>query len=382
MTNNSLAILVLALLTVLALIPLTSALGVSPAQTTLSTTQETFTIHLLNDENRTVDVAIRVSEELEEALALSTDSLTLAATSREELTVTVTNPQALTPGAHTGAIIVEEQPTTARGAEMVDALPAIRHRVTLTAPQDGKHLDARIRLSTTAANKPITVSVALKNTGDQAIQDVQAAIRINPPGEDLTTISKPLPVGATDSLRTTWTPETPGLYELEATVTYDEHTTTATRTVEVGELDLHVGQPVIHDFVFGEVARIDIPVTSAWNQELRSVNAQLRVYDSENRVVDEFMSLNTALEPLGQGTITAFWDTEGLAPGRYSFRATINFPPGQRTVEFSSDGVRTEEPGLLTSPWLAPVLSLLVALLALLGYVHITYINKRRGKEE
>ena len=84
------------------------------------------------------------------------------------------------------------------------------------------------------------------------------------------------------------------------------------------------------------------------------------------------------MPPLGDATVTAYWNTAGVSPGNYDVTLVLSFPPNQKTVRFSVSaglqGAQVNEPGRHTARWV----SLGVAAFAVLAYLLITFIKRRR----
>lgn len=374
------------LLLILLALPVVTSLGVTPASTELLGEEASIIIHAVNDAQRTLHATVRAEGNASEFINLDVQEVQLSPTTlRAPITFSITLPADAQPGTYTGAIVIEEQQTDTVRAGVVQALPAIRHRVTITVPETGKHLRTRLLLSTTAANTPIHVTLAAENIGTQDINELTSTIEVRDANraliEELNTQTTNLPRAEKKNLVATWTPPNPGPYELTATTRYDEQEQTTQLEVNVGELDLRVGTPRINDFSFGEVAQITIPVTSTWNDELRGVYTQIRIYDEENRRVDTTTSPSVNLAALGSAELTAFWETQDVEPGAYRAEATLRFAGKQRIVDFWITDPREEHPSTNYRRY-APWISLLIALLALAAYLRITYINKRRAQEE
>lgn len=373
---------ILALLALLIIVPTTTALGISPAtHQVINPQDEQLTLTIINDESTTLTLDLSVEQE-QGFLELQRQEVTLEPGEQEQIRIRATTPNNALPGTYQTAITIEARAQESAQSGVVTALPAIKHRIQIDVPAQGAHIRTALLLSTTAANTPVTVTIAATNIGTQNIQEIQSTIEIRGPQgelqETLQTQARPVAVKQTRNLQATWNPQTPGAYLITAYTTYDGQEQIVEREVEIGQLDLEVARPNIQNFSFGEVTRIDIPVTSTWNEELRGVSAQLRVYNETGTQVQSFESLTIRIPPRATRNITAFWDTQGLTDGRYEIEAVINFPPKQRTVRFWS-APETQEPGLLSGApnWLAYAISLLLALIALIAYLRITYINQQ-----
>lgn len=374
------------ILLVILTLPLVTSLGVTPASTDVLDEEAQITIHAVNDAQRTLEATVRVEGNASEFINLDVQQVQLSPTRlRAPIAFTINTPADAQPGTYTGSIVIEEQQTNNPRGGVVEALPAVRHRVTITIPQTGKHLRTRLLLSTTAANSPIHVTLAAENIGTQNINELQSTIEVRDASgallEELDTQTTSLRRAEKKNLVATWTPPNPGPYQLTATTRFDEQEQTTQLDVDVGELDLHVGEPAISDFSFGEVAQITLPVTSTWNDELRGVYVRVRVYDEEDRRVDTITSPSTDLAALGSAELSAFWETQEVEEGAYRAEATLHFGGRQRTVDFWITDAREEQPSTNYRRY-APWISILLALLALIAYLRITYINKQRSQKD
>lgn len=373
-----------ALILLVLLAPLCTAFGVSPASTELlDPASDEFSINIINSEQQALTATLRTEGSAAQFLTLGQERVELdASEQRTSVPVQVDVPSEALPGIYTGAVVVEQRREQVPGENVVTAVPAVKHRVEIIVPNDGTFVRTKIRTSSLAQNTTVDVTLAVQNIGTQPVESLQGRVDVfGGDGELIETLRTPdasLPVGEKRNLVAQWRPPSAGRYKLRATTTFDGRSQTTEQEVRVGSLDLRLGEPQLSSFSIGEVARIDIPVTSTWNEPLRNVNARVRVTDEQGTVVADFPSLSTDVPALGDATVTAYWNTAGLVPGNYDIEAALNFGGQQKVLEFGVgvgvSGAQVSHPGQHTARWV----SLGIAALALIGYLLITFIKRRR----
>lgn len=373
------------ILALLLLSGLAGAFTVSPASKDyIMPATDSYELTVSNDGSEAIDVRVRVDREARPFVRVEASEWRIAPQSSVRIPVEVAEYEQVLPGTYEGGIIIEQLPAQGTPSNTVQAIPAVKHRVRVTAPGQGTFLRASLLTSQPSEDEPVIATVVVENIGTEAIRDVQARIEIrspaNEPIETLTSRSKSLEVGQTRDFTFRWKPEHSGIYTLTAVITYDGRTTSVSETIEVGILNLALGELALGDFRLGQIARVDLPVTSEWNARLRNVYADYRVLDEEGTQIDAFTGLSEDIPARGQATLTGFWNTAGLSPGIYTLEARVHYADktAETSREFSvglDEAVATQETG---SGALIAVLFMAGAVLVVLWYVW----SRRREREE
>lgn len=360
----------------LLLIPFSAAIGISPAQTELlAGQQQEIVFDVINDNQELLQARIFV-EELQEFVSIDTQTVQLTSQQRQEIRAQIQIPQQTPPGTYTGSIVVEEQLQGSVQENTVQGLPAVKHTVQIIVPADGKHIGARILLSTSATDIPIRVTVPVRNIGTQDITAVSAQVTITSPQQQtqtLQTSTQELRVGQTKNLETTWRPQTAGPYQLQADITYDNQQIQLQQEVDIGDMVLEVDRPIISDFVFGDIAQITLPVTNQWGDTLRGVNAQIEIRNQQGQLVDTLQSPSVTIPALAQANITVFWETQQQPAGIYQAQAIISYPPKSVVTSFEV-GYEQQETNTV-------VYILATAILIIFIYI-IWFLNTKRREHE
>ena len=321
--NKTLFILMLILL------PTVTAISISPAtQDIVLHDNLTYTLTVTNEETIPINITITAQGEL---LLPLHETLMLEPGQQEQLIVQLQRRQETQPGILTQAILIEQEATH---TGMVVATPALRHRITVTVPAQGKHIKHATTTSALSSQLPAVITTRVTHTGTQDIEQVRVTHAIYDPQErEITqqqTAIRPLNIGDTQAFTNQWTPPTPGRYSLKTTVSYDGQTQAENLILEVGTLRINPEQPVISDV--GKQLLIQIPVTSEWNEPLRT-HAEITL--SKNGVAaGRTITPTETLSPQGKTVLASYIPKEELSYGTYQLTAKIYYANTHITITF------------------------------------------------
>ncbi len=372
------------LLVLLFAVPAVTAFGISPATySMLGTGTSNYTLRILNPQHESMQLQIIGVGQAAQFLHPSKKYVNLASSITEiDVPVSLVVPASQLPGEYSGALIVEQLPSSVQGKGFVSAVAAVQQRVNVRVPADGKFVDAHILTSVGSTQGTQVVTVAVQNIGTENISHLTSHTDIRDPSNQLvasmSTKQVSLAVGADKSLSGQWHPRLPGTYTVTATVTYDNRSYTTNRTIQVGTLDVRVGTPVFGNFSLGSPVRIDTPLTSEWNQRLSSVTGTI-VMDGPGGYHTSFPTLSTDLPPDGDGTLIGYWNGAGAPAGQYNMTLQVHFADQTRNetyrVGVGVDWIRIEQGGQAS---FATILLALAALLVLVAaYFAQRYIRRR-----
>lgn len=351
--------------------------GLSPASTSATTPQaETFELRVLNQQDIDATLTVRVEDDYGIVTLPESHVQLQQGVSEVRMPFTLYTPQDLLPGTYTAAIVVEQQPPQGT-TETVAATHGVRHRITISVPQEGTFLDASIVASAGATGAPQTVGVRARNVGTLDIPDAHVMIRVRGPAGDVlhehTSEQQLIVSGEQHRFDTQWTPPSSGEYVVEATVRYADQTQELSSDVSIGTLSLTLGELSTGPYQYGEVLRLDLPIHSEWNRHLRNVYATIRVeYNGEE--VDSFTTPRTTALPQDTTTLQGFWNTQGAAMGTHTIIATAHYGAQRTTRSYTltlgADG--------LSVPRDVPGLSWQLSLSLLIAAITLAFIIFRR----
>jgi hypothetical protein len=81
----------------------------------------------------------------------------------------------------------------------------------------------------------------------------------------------------------------------------------------------------VKKFTLGDVAKFDITLLNSWNTEIKDVYVEMTVEDSSGKKMTEFKTAAIAVQAQKEGTLEAYWYTEGVMPGIYKVRLLIHY---------------------------------------------------------
>lgn len=319
------------------------AIGITPGRTTMDFEpglQKDVSFAVINNEKKDMKVLLYVKEgDLADIITLYN---TLVDFSDDEesksFRYTVKLPQAIEkPGKHTIEIVAKELPKNVEGAApQVGATTAVITQLIIKVPYQGKYAEIELMIPTVNAGDPVTFFVKANNLGDQDILRAKARIEILGPTNEvikvLETAEKPIGAKKREELLATWEGEiNPGAYHAVATLDYDGKLARAEQNFAVGNMFIDVYSIEVSNFQLGGIAKFNIKVKSKWNQRIENVYGQMVIEDEDKKPIADFKTASIEVEPLGEGVLQGFWDTEGVKIGTYDARVVLHY--GDKTTE-------------------------------------------------
>ena len=105
---------------------------------------------------------------------------------------------------------------------------------------------------------------------------------------------------------------------------YDEKTARAEKVFTVGKATIEILGIDTKNFQLGGIAKMDVKLRSNWN-EMLTIFAELFIKNLDMDVIANVKTPTADLEPGKDMTLTAYWDTEGVAEGKYYITLRVNF---------------------------------------------------------
>lgn len=321
------------------------ALGISPGRTTINYEpglEKEIEITIINNEHKHMNVSIysTMQDNLSGTIALFSDSVSFQP-SEEKKTVkySIRLPDGgvhLEPGLHTGEIVALEVPAFAEGNTFVGATLAVVSQLQIYVPCPGKCIDVDMEVLDAEKNATATFIVPVINRGKVGIGTARAVIEINTFDYEkkatIETDARAVGVGERVELSAKWTVDlNPGSYLARITVLYDGESKSFEKQFTVGTKLLNIDTIFVNNFRLGEIAKLEILVDNSWNQELKSVFANLLVYNTQDQIMADIKSAQETVPALSKKTLVAYWDTVGVEEGEYDGKLMVVY--GKTSVD-------------------------------------------------
>jgi len=327
---------ILMLSLIILMIPKISALGITPGRTTLDyepglETEISFSV--LNNEHKNMQVLLMVQGELNGSITLH-DSLIEFMPSEESkhfiYKIKLSEELTKEAGLHTAEIVALEIPKANAQGTYVGATIAVVSQLHVNVPCPGKCIEAELNVLDAEQNGTATFIVPIINRGKLGIGEARAVIDIytslNEKVASLETDYLPLESGKRTELSAKWQVDvSSGDYLAKITVFYDGESKNFEKQFAVGSQMLSIESILVNNFRLGEIAKLQILVENRWNQELKSVFANLLVYNPIGQVMADVKSAAEDMPSLTKKELIAYWDTVGVEEGEYDGKLMVNY---------------------------------------------------------
>lgn len=317
-------------------LPGVKSLGITPGRTTLdyeNGLEREITFSVLNNEHKDMKVFLMVQGELNESVVLYENMVEFKADEDSKAfkyKVKLTDKIAKDPGLHTAEIVALEIPEAGAGGTFVGATVAVVSQLYVHVPCPGKCIETDLNVLDAEANGTATFIVPVINRGKLGIGEVRAVIDIYTSlNEKVGTVETdywPLDVGARTELSAKWQVDVPsGNYLARVSVFYDGESKTFEKQFAIGTEALSIESILVNNFQLGEIAKLQILVENRWNQELKSVFANMLVYNKQDQVMADVKSAAQDIPALSKKELIAYWDTIGVEEGEYNGKLMVKY---------------------------------------------------------
>jgi len=318
----------------LLLLPVASALGVSPATTEVyfepgSTQFINLKIH--NPEHKEFIVNAEASGDLKDIISFPRESITI----RENIPMTLFTyriklPKELTKqGVHRITIHISTQPEETTSNMQIRTQTSLEHTLKLIVPYSEKYLDADLELPEFHYGTETMVPVTVQNFGSVDIAQGIAVIDVTDPEDTVVDNLESKSFGLrTREKKLIFIPWTPmlmnGTYTMLLKVVYDSGTAIDAQTISLGTPNIRMSDLSVESFTLGEIAHLSMDLNSRWNQKIKGVYAQMTVIQDQKEV-GSFTSPSIDIEAGSKTQMDIFWDTKDVDPGRYLFKVDLHY---------------------------------------------------------
>jgi len=379
-------IIIIMLLLVLT-INLVSGIGVVPSSKDilLDTNQKEFPIKILNSENEEYTVVLYVEGDLEEYISLSKELIEFTENKEEQIvTVKLNIPEGIEEGEHLNKIIVRKINTA---NSQITANINLGIKLRITVPYTDAFLTAKLLTPNFEQNKENNFVLEIENKGIKNAVGVSSLIEIySPTNEKLQTITiekKTIEAKKKKQLLISWTPTFPnGKYFAKASIIYNGKTIISEKVLTIGTPELSIEEISTGSFKLGGIASFDLIINNNWAETITNAYADVEI-SQEGNLLAKTETPTKNIPPLGKEVFTAYWDTQGLAPGGYQMLVNLNYLGMSKSEEFNiileTNEVRIDSPsGRFVSEGKGGSLNLLVALVIMLIILNVYLIIKKK----
>jgi len=311
------------------------ALGVSPARTTLdfeSELEREIVFDIVNSGERDIDLALSAQGDLGEYIKIESPRVSLSFLEESKsLSYIVSLPKKLSPGLHTGKIVVMEVPEEAETAgSYIQATLAVAVQLHVYVPYPGKYANADLYIYGSGVGEDIRFVIPVVSAGKFDLSSVRANVdiynKVNEKIDSFNTKSVEIPSGNKRELVYDWNADVlPGEYIAKATVIYDDGALNLEKIFNIGSRELELQEIVVNDFSLGEIAKLEMLVENKWGEAIGGVHIDTEIKDDGGDVVSSFESAAQDIAALSKQVFVSYWDTLGVTPGDYDAEVSIKY---------------------------------------------------------
>jgi hypothetical protein len=302
------------LVLLLCLLPLTTAIGIGPAQVYKvyePNKVETISFTALNDGDQALTYQISVRGA---GFVICGEGPFNMTGTTQSFSCTLTHPSTLSPGAHYAEVVVTEVKQSEEG--IITAIPAAVSRVRLEARREGIYAEGKLDVQATETMASFIVNIY--NFGTDTIRAAYAEIIV---GNQTTTTEK-RPIGSmTEAVLTGRMALPVGYHNATAIVHYDDHILMLTKDFQIGTERITITNVSIDPFRMGDIARIRLSVRNEWPFPIENVRGEVILMKDNH--ADTLATETFMLEETKE--VSAFWNTADKPAGVYNATALVYY---------------------------------------------------------
>lgn len=307
---------------------LISALGVTPARTTIGFNpglEQTVKITVVNSEYKDINLKVFVQGELNQSIVLSEREFSMSSSEEsKDIYYTFTLPESLSPGTHNADIIILQDPQAASASEaFVGATVAVVTQLIVNVPYPGKYVVADLNVLNAEQNAQATFLMPVVSLGSEDIDSAYAKVDIfdsnNNKVDSFTTNSINVKTGARGEIVSYWVANVPlGKYTAKAVLNYDGNILNLEKTFAIGNETLELQQVTVPNFELGGIAKFEMLIENKWSEPIIGAYSETKVFKNDGNLLAEFKSPTYDLQALTKSIFVSYWDTAGVNEGTYN----------------------------------------------------------------
>lgn len=318
---------------VILLVGSVSALGVSPARTTLDFEgglSQSVNFDVSSSSERDTGVVLSVQGELAPHVSLPVSSSVISASEKTKpFSYDLNLPERLEPGLHTADIYILEVPSgSGSGEAHVMATLAVVTQIHVYVPYPGKYANADLRITGSNSGGGVVFIFPVVSAGKFDLTSVKANIdiynKLNEKVDSFTTDSIGILSGQKKDLIYEWDADVPvGDYLARAALVYDEGTINLEKEFKVGSDELVLQQITTNKFNLGEIVKLEMLVENKWSEPIERAYVKTKIFDSDGDIVSSFESAAYDIAASSRQAFLSYWDTAGVREGNYEAEVSV-----------------------------------------------------------
>lgn len=397
MSNSNILFFILGIL----LIGSVYALGITPARTTIDfgpNLKKTINFEIVNSEGKDLKLsAMVVDGELSQFISLPLREMFVSATeSSKTFSYDINLPGALSPGLHTGEILIMETPSeNSQSGTQVLATLAVVTQLYVYVPYPGKYANAKMVIYNANQGDEVTFVFPVVSAGEFDLASVRANVDIfNKMGEKVDsfkTDSVSVPSGEKKEIVYKWKASVPiGEYRAVAGLIYDEGVLNLEEKFTIGSKELELKEISVRDFTLGQVAKLEMLVENKWSEPISGAFIETEIKNEKGDIVSKFQSPSQNIDALSKQLFNTYWDTVGVKVGTYEASVSINYADksSKNNLKFKVDKDKLTVMGLgyvvsedkQTGGNLVTILIIVIVVLVLINLLWFIFIRKKLKK--
>lgn len=312
-----------------------SALGVTPARTTIDFEpglKRTVSFSVVNSEHKDMTLIISPQGDLNASISLKENSVSMSSGEEsKQLSYEVNLPNKLSPGLHVAEVVILQLPEKSKTSEAyIGAALAVVTQLYVYVPFPGKYAEADLNIVNAGQGEEAVFIIPIVNRGEFDLVSVKANIDIyNKLNEKITSFdTATISIGSKErkEIVSKWKADVPvGTYRAVVTLTYDGETINLEKQFNIGNKELELQQLEVNNFNLGDIAKLEMLVENKWSEQISGAHVQTQIYNNKEELVADFSSPNYDIPALSKKLMVSYWDTAGVKPETYEAKVFLKY---------------------------------------------------------
>ncbi|MFH1592235.1 MAG: hypothetical protein ABIB47_02625 [Candidatus Woesearchaeota archaeon] len=262
----------------------------------------------------------------------------------------------------------------------IAAMGRVKGLIIVNVPFQGKYINPpHLSISDTNVNEKTQTRIDVQSFGTEDIDELYGVIDVFDMEDNKLASSVTNVVSLASLQRVTLESEVDttdlvaGEYKAKGLVFFDDQSQETNEALfKVGELNVKLNNYTKEVFT-GQINKFDVTVESGWNNLIKSLFVEVRVFDEGSEVAN-FRTVPEKLDPWEIKTVTGFLDASDLDPANYDIELIVNYE-GSTTVEKGSLLVKRREGEI------SPTLLVLIVVGVLIVLTNVYWFLKVKKKK-
>jgi len=292
--------------------------------------QKTFSYSIKSD--TVVKVGMYVKGDLNQSIRLHTTEADLKPGEWTGFSFEINLPETLNPGLHDNRIVIVEQVTQ---GEAIGGRVGVELLLPIRVPYPGRYIEIGLDAEDIKINEKEIFKLKFMNYGKENLTDLEALINIYNSNNELIGSIKSNRVsinpGETKNLNVIWDSKgnREGVYYAKAIVNYDNTKAEASTDFRIGDLLIEIISINGTEIKKGNIGKINIKLTSKWNEKIEDVYAQLQF--NTNKGLVSVKSENFDINPWQTLEVFIYLDTKDIDADDYKSELKVFY--AGKTIE-------------------------------------------------